>query len=402
MMITQRALATNTPPKQSTLPVCSTILVLLAAILVAVVSVPSAHAALSTGSFSLSGKLQSCPAANGTMPLSQAVCYTATITNCQANGSGGTIPSLTATVAVSTPPSFTGTVFLHNGGDGTSYFDAKNNGQGNSYATEYYNAGLQVIQIAWSSNWADNLNKPAVDATKYNACRPATLMTNVLQHFGGSGAKCAQGHSAGSAAIAYSLAEYNAGSYLNDVVLTSGPVYANIEAGCQYPPTQQFSNPVTICPSSQFGCIAGSSWTDPVQYSATQGTASFVANETNHPPANCNNYTGSNAATTTTQNQNWGGMSIVSSGASYSYPTTSLHAFLCTNKSSDGTQNNSAAEGELFYQKFTSGSQTLSYGVYGVDKCTSYERIWNGVLSSDGVTSAFTTSANDIINGCVK
>jgi hypothetical protein len=40
---------------------------------------------------------------------------------------------------------------------------------------------------------------------------------------------CALGDSAGSAAIAYSLAYYGAGSYLDNVELLSGPVLSDIE-----------------------------------------------------------------------------------------------------------------------------------------------------------------------------
>jgi len=44
---------------------------------------------------------------------------------------------------------------------------------------------------------------------------------------------CALGDSAGSAAVAYSLAYYNAGSYFDNVELLSGPVLSDIEQGCQ-------------------------------------------------------------------------------------------------------------------------------------------------------------------------
>jgi hypothetical protein len=233
---------------------------------------------------------------------------------------------------------------------------------------------------------------------KYEACRPASILNYVYTHIHGgatTGGMCAQGHSAGSAAMAYALAWYGAGSYLNDVVLTSGPVYANIEAGCQYPYSTQFKNPIAVCPAGQFGCI-GSSWTDSVQYLATDGTAKFVAGETNNPAGNCNNYTGSGSATTS-DDQNWHGMSVVSSGANYSYPNTSLYAFLCATGQS---QNNSAGQGQLFYQNFTSASQALNYNVYRVDNCGGSEKIWNGT-TSDG-SSAFTVSANAMLTSCVK
>lgn len=355
---------------------------------------------LPLGTVSLSNRLSSCPSGlHGSLPLPQAVCYTATVSGCSSHQTGVVIPSLQATVAVSTPPSWTGTIFLHGGGTGEDYFDAKSNtGNSPSYANQYYNAGFQVVQIAWvGSTWSDNANDPAVKVMKYEACRPATLLNFVYNHFNGGasgGAMCAQGHSAGSGAMAFALAWYGAGSYLNDVVLTSGPVYANIEAGCQFPYATQFKSPITVCPTGQLGCV-GSSWTDAVQY-VNDGTSQTVAKNTNATPGNCNNYTGSSSPTTS-YNQNWLTMSVTSSGASYSYPTTSLYAFLCKTGQS---QNNSAGQGQLFYKNFTSSSQTLNYAVYGVTNCGGDEMIWDGT-TSDG-SSAFTVSADAMINSCVK
>lgn len=335
------------------------------------------------------------PGLNNSSPLHGATCYTATVASCPSHQTGVTIPALNATVAVSTPDPWNGgTIFMHGGGTGEDYFDATYKGQ--TYATQYYNAGFQVVQMAWAGNWSDNTSDPPVTAMKYQACRPATLLNYVYANVHGgatTGGMCAQGHSAGSAAMAYALAWYGAGSYLNDVVLSSGPVYANIEAGCQYPATL-FPNPITVCPTGQHGCI-GNSWTDSVQY-LNDGTSQAVATATNTPPGNCNNYTGSGASTTS-YDQNWHIMSVASAGASYSYPNTSLYAFLCATGQS---QNNSAAQGQLFYTNFTSASQTLNYNVFRVNGCGGDEEIWDGMTSNG--TSAFTDSANALIKGCVK
>jgi hypothetical protein len=353
----------------------------------------------------------SCTAPNGSTPLTinghlVAVCYTATVTNCPSYQNGVTIPMLNALVAVSTPTNWNnGTIFLHGGGTGEYYFDADYNGT--SYATEYYNAGFQVVQIAWAGDWSNNTSTPpvTVKAMKYDACRPATILnyvyTSPLVHLLGAtnGAMCAQGHSAGSAAMAFALSWYGASSYLNDVVLTSGPVYSDIEAGCQYPAAPQYVPQITVCPAGQFGCI-GNSWTEYTQY-LNDGTSAAVAENT-YPGANCNNYeniTGTQGYTTATQNQDWHTMSINSSGASYSYPKTSLYAFLCSPTSQD-SPNNSAAQGQLFYQNFTSASHPLNYGVYRVDNCGGDELIWDG-NTSDG-PSAFAVSSNAMLNYCHK
>jgi hypothetical protein len=350
-----------------------------------------------------------CPAGqSGSLPLKEAVCYTTTISNCSNHNFAGdpsVIAPLGATIAVSTPPAWNGsTIFLHNGSNGEDYF---NQGDSTSYAEEYYNNGFQVVQMIWVGQGWQNAPGEPVQILKYEACRPATLLNAVYQNIhGGSsapGAMCAQGHSAGSAAMAYALAWYGAADYLADVVLTSGPVYANVEAGCQYPYAQAFKTPIEVCPPTQFGCVDGSEggWLDAAQYFVTDGDAAKGVAGYTITGANCNNWTGSGQSTTATQNQDWGGMSVVSAGASYSYPATRLYAFLCAT-SSTGQQNNSAAQGQLFYQNFTSVVQTLDYDVYRVDSCMGDEMIWFGTLPGVNNQSAFNVSAQDMIDGCVS
>jgi hypothetical protein len=93
-------------------------------------------------------------------------------------------------------------------------------------------------------------------------------------------------------------------------------------------------------------------------------------------------------------------MSVTSSGASYNYPHTSLYAFLCATGQS---QNNSAAEGQLFYKNFSSSSQTLNYNVYRVNNCDGDEEIWGANAKIPNGTSAYTASSKSaMIQGCVK
>jgi hypothetical protein len=349
---------------------------------------------------------------SGNRPLPEAVCYTATVDNCPDHGLG-TIPPINATVAVSTPLSNwnLSTIFLHNGSNGEDYF-----GQGyggTSYAAYYYSQNFQVVQIAWAAgtSWRDNANQPRVKSMKYEACRPATLLKYVYDSIhGGStlGAMCAQGHSTGATALAYALAWYNATSYLNNVVLTSGPAQANIEAGCQYPAAQQYQNPITVCPPDQ--CIDGpippGSWLDFTQYLNTppNSAAQSVADFTNNPAGNCNDWRGTHAPTDAF-NANWRGMSVVSANAVYSYPSTSVYAFLCAPPTTpyQTTQNNSAAQAWLFLQKLLPPyGQTLNHGFYRVNNCTGDEEIWDGT-DWNGTTNeiAFDTSKNAMISACV-
>jgi hypothetical protein len=296
---------------------------------------------------------------------------------------------------------------MHSGDVGEAYFNAPNfmNPDTQSYALDYYSAGYRVVQIAWLKNngWVHNTQQLPDNSLKYAACRVATVMQSVDAQYGAP--MCAHGHSAGSAAIAYALAWYGAGSYLKSVMLTSGPVLSDIEAGCEYP---NVAGAVTVC-SNPLTCVGtpnGTSWTDPPQYlnSDTPNTAQAVANWTEYWAAspyhtdNCNNWedpTGMGTPTTSTSNMNWADMSITSPGAVVSYPTTTINAFLCSN--TNAAQNNSAAQGQIFFNSITS-----NYAIYRVDGCDGYEGVWgpNTQVTKTFGTQGFPFSASTMINSC--
>jgi hypothetical protein len=88
----------------------------------------------------------------------------------------------------------------------------------------YVNDGYQVVQIAWGphqegQDWeiTNVANAPSI---LVGACRPATFLNWVRNGnsgvgngiWAGNGGMCAEGHSAGSGAIAYALTWYNAGA----------------------------------------------------------------------------------------------------------------------------------------------------------------------------------------------
>lgn len=355
------------------------------------------------------GPLAECPEdRSGHLPLTPyAVCHTVTVHGCPTSNQGLFIlPDINATIAVSTPQPWNGgTVFLHAGSSGEDYFIE---GNGTTYAGDYYYAGFQVVQVAWATgtSWRDNTNQPPEKSMKYEACRPATLLKYVYDTFHGSGAMCAQGHSTGATALAFALAWYNAKSYLNNVVLTSGPAQADIQAGCQYPIPQQFQNPITVCPPDK--CIDGTpgSWTDFTTYLnvGPSSAAESVARFTNNPPQNCNDWSQSHTPTGANTDAAWHEMSVVSANADYSYPNTSVYAFLCGPPTEGNPQNNSAAQAWLYLQNLTGAGQTLSHGFYRVDHCAGDEKIWYGGDYPNGMTqeSAFFTSKNKMISACVK
>jgi hypothetical protein len=82
------------------------------------------------------------------------------------------------------------------------------------------------------------------------ACRPATFLNYINSSpFHSKGSMCAQGASAGSGAIGYSMAWYGAASYLKNVELIVGPVFSEIDQGC--------ANPNAATPTI---CAAGTSY----------------------------------------------------------------------------------------------------------------------------------------------
>jgi hypothetical protein len=340
---------------------------------------------------------------NNSNPLSQATCYALTV-DCS-NVDPNLLP-LVGTIAVSTPASPKGTIFIQGGGSGNVYFNEGSGGS--SYAASYYTDGYQVVQIAWASEWQGNYaTGTALEPLLYAACRPATVLEHVNAHFHTTGGMCAQGHSAGSAAMAYSLAMYDSYSYLDNVVLTSGPVYSNVQEGCQDP---NVVTSVTICPPTlNNGCDTQDSWTDFPQYvntvltgdtvSAAQAVAGYTI-----PGSNCNNWMPSLGDTTNAQNMEWNRMSITNALAVYDYPDTTIRAFLCGPPTGDNPQNNSAAQGWLFYQNVIAPGVPPNFLVHRIDNCTGDEMIW-GIGSTDngeGGASGFTVSVDDMETYCVN
>jgi hypothetical protein len=343
---------------------------------------------------------------NGSNPFTVAgntTCYALTV-DCS-NVDPNLMP-LVGTIAVTTPANQKGTIFLHNGGSGNTYFNE--GAVGESYAKAYYDADFQIVQMAWSSEWQGEYSgSPTLEPLAYAACRPATVLYHVYEHFHKTGtAMCAQGHSAGSAATAYSLSTYGSYSYLDNVLLTSGPVYADVQEGCQYP---NVVSSVTLC-SGGIGCDADTPWTDFPQYvntpemgktvSAAQAVAGYTI-----PGSNCNNWKMTGTPTTNPQNTDWKDMSVTSPIAVYNYPQTSLHAYLCGPPTPGNPQNNSAAQGWLFYQNlYPIGSGTiLNLLVHRIDDCTGDEMIWgvNAVDNGEG-ESGFMASMTDMITNCLN
>lgn len=291
-----------------------------------------------------------------------AACYTSTI-NCPGTAEIG------FTYGVVNPGGTDGTIVFFNGEDGTTPGFTQ-------YVTAYTppTHNYQTVQVAWETAWEDTANGTG-DSLKSAACRPATLMDWLLhqKNVYAGGGMCAQGASAGSAAIAYALTQYAAHEYLKHVTLESGPVLSNISTGCN-----PNSTPITVCSGNQ--CLTGGegSWPDSPLY--VDGAETAVSTWTGA--------TGNNACKSSriggTQYSSWQDMSIVDgltgrqSDATYNYPTTTIAGWLCSKApgcNDSRCQNNSAAQGQLYYENVIS-----SKSVYRVDNCESTEGVEDGTV----------------------
>lgn len=197
---------------------------------------PPAHAQsgpMSTGSVGGVTQINTCPSGvfSPPPPATQTVCYQATVT-CPNTYQIG------VTFSYVSPASPLGTIAIFSGSGGTS--PSNETGNDESFASDYYAFGYAVVQTEWGYDWEDTNGPLPQPIYQYNiqnaACRPATLLSyiNSKANFHASGQPmCAQGASAGSGGIGYGLTWYNTGSFLTNVELLSGPVFSDIQAGCQ-------------------------------------------------------------------------------------------------------------------------------------------------------------------------
>ncbi len=362
-------------------------------------------------------------------------CQTGTVT---CSNISSTIANLSLNFAYMNPatiqpplvPQVKGLIVLHGGGGGTSP-------ESFELADAYFKAGYEVVQLAWSDDWemtSDPFTGPA--NIQQAACRPATffnyvfttLFPNVLSANSQAG-MCALGDSAGSAAVAYSLAYYGAGSYLDNVELLSGPVLSNIEQGCQVNSSGGFDSPVTVCGQTnyqggQYGCAlgtGGSTWTLGPEY--VSGAQTAVGKWTN------DNSCAGSGATTSGSNTAWLNQSIVdqSSGGAgqgavptFNYPYTAMSAWLCrsvvddvngvsyncaatNNGNSNYCPNNSSSQGQIFYENIGVNNSPPHYAVYAVDNCVTAEGVGAGNVPGyapavfNGTISGFNAIVDDMV-----
>jgi len=305
-----------------------------------------------------------------------------------------------------------------------------------TYVNSYTAAGYQVVEVVWGGDvtapqdW-ENVNTSGGGNTLSilnAACRPATVLnwirngsdqTQVGQGIWKpyQGGMCVHADSGGAGAVGFALAWFYGGvggaptwggGYIDKAVLQNGPVFSDVEQGCEF---QNGANAqhTFICNTgdTEPGC---GTWPvlDPPGYSleyvspdngevdgwSQDRTAGLCS--PNPMPACASNITGH--STCAAQNQAWYNQSIVnfpSTGQrpSFSYPSTALSGWSCSAVTS-GTENNSAAQGQLFFQQFQNAPQTFGVASYNGAACDTSEDVFaayflvggQSVKGSDAIT----------------
>lgn len=194
------------------------------------------------------------------------------------------------------------------------------------FASAFVSDGYTVIEAKWINPW-ELVGSGYTPSLMNAACLPATLISYVA-----NGSPIAvQGGSAGSAALAYALSWYGLSNLVSVAEMTSGPVFSNVEMGCEVPKAGE----VTIVPTD------GEPWTD-FPYFAV-GIPALLSTYTGYA---CEPKQGSS----TKANQAWLNQSINAPGALTSFPTTYLSLWLCATAQ---TVNNSSAQGYLWASTIT-------------------------------------------------
>jgi hypothetical protein len=333
-------------------------------------------------------------------------CTAATLVNCPGDD------NLQFVYGVENPTGKSGTIVLFSGGGGGTASDVSSLPYEISH---YVAAGYQVIQVAWGPgtsgdgiDWEfTNSNNGTGTNILTAACRPASFLNwvrNGGQYAGPlwtNGGMCAQGSSAGGAGIAYALAWYNAASFLDKALFQSGPTLSDIRQGCQVPNR----NYTTICSGTgQAGCI-GWPIQEPPGYSLEY--VGHYKSEVNawsgNPTPSC-----ANNSSQTTFDASWYAMSIVNFPTSgqqpiFNYPKDGDSAWLCESTAPGIPPNNSAAQGQIFYQQFTSMAQAgNSLSVNAVTLCPTDEGADKGTVASTGDYGYVDIAADmtDPVKGC--
>jgi len=269
------------------------------------------------------------------------------------------VPDLTAILAVAVPTGTPkGTIILQSGSGGTSFF---NSGFGSAYLGDAF----RLVQLAWTTDWEDTGGV----GLKSASCRGATVFKyvfdNVHNHDRTTGF-CAQGTSGGGAAIAYSLSQYGLGNFFDYVIIAAGPGVARMDYGCDA--SLYTGGPLDVCseitnaPYTYFSGGLVNLWENTTTCGARSPLPSDITK--------------------------WGADSIVTAGASFTYPKTGMSWYFCATP----PVNNSAGEGKFLIDHVVPKNDPPDVSCYsGICKG---EAVWQD-------PNAFNATQNEMIAQCV-
>ena len=287
-----------------------------------------------------------------------------------------------------------GTVVFFPGGKGTS--PTEDGDEIPTYAANYV-SNFEVVQLEYNSPWEDPSSDGSGGSILAAACRPATFLNYISNNTGiRQGAMCAQGSSAGSAAVAYSMSWYGESGLFTNVELLAGPVLSEIDKGCEYP---NYGTP-TLCGSGTGYCSPKTvSWADKDIYVPSYNQA--VSNWSGLPACGTSTVNSANYPT-------WAAMSIVNGSAAgysptFNYQSTVMHGWLCQSYSTcsgPSCPNNSASEGKFFYDAVSTaeGVNLNLMEVTGVQQCYTEEGIAQGTDPDSGLQASVAIEKNMLTN----
>jgi len=234
---------------------------------------------------------------------------------------------------------------------------------GANYLKQYLADGFAIEQIVFPTGWESTGETPNL---KYASCRLATLLS-YLQNLNPKLPYAAQAGSSAAGGVSYALAWYGFAPQV--VELSSGPVFSDIELGCEIPkPAHQLVLPTD-----------GASWTDGLTY--TQNTIQSMQSWTG------NDTCAGDKTTSQTSDAAWKAMSIVSPGAQASFPTTVITGWVCNN-----AINNSAAQAYVWFSQLAS-----PWSLTAMTNCDGTENI-DDATTPQGLTGLAAVTADVELN----
>jgi hypothetical protein len=261
-------------------------------------------------------------------------------------------------LAVSRPASPIGTVTLHGGGAGTGYWGAQPD-----LITPLLAAGFQIVQLKWVHDW----QVPGAGA-RHAACLPATAYQWIHDNLRGAGGFCGAGTSGGGATLGYSLSAYGLESIFDYAMIVSGPAVSKMDVGCDLP---DYTGPApSLCPQIPQPL-------NPLPASAIDGIEQTTTCSCTTPDC-----------VLAADKTRWAADSIVTDGASYTYPHTATSFWFCGNSNTNGSTG-----GGAFYYAAVAGvaSNDVSLHCYaGAQSTCKGEGVFDDPNALDAAVAAMT------------